>query len=204
MASTLSSLSARVSVMLMDTSNLIWDAGTVTEGIRSAIGEYGTAGEAAVTLNGLDSAAATTLPAVHDTVIVLGAAGYAATARAADRAEAFQLGSESADLKAWGEARLKEFRGMLGFIFPGYLVVLSSSTGGTDAGLVAGQIGLLAAQAAAASGQEARAVAAAAAAAAMLAAEVARKMGLRQSENSPFATWSDDKGIGYGEGYDRG
>ena len=69
-------------------------------------------------------------------------------------------GSESADLKSWGDARLNEFRGMLGFAFPGYLVTLSGS-GGADAGLIAAQIALLTAQAAAATGQRARAAAAA-------------------------------------------
>ena len=57
MAASLISLSARVSALLMDSSNLIWAAAAVTEGIRSVIGEYSTAKESAVTLDGLDSAA---------------------------------------------------------------------------------------------------------------------------------------------------
>jgi hypothetical protein len=194
MASSLTSLSTRVSALLMDSANLIWPAAAITEGIRSAIGEYGTAGKSAVTLDGLDSASSTTLPAVHDTVIVVGAAGYAAAARAADRAESFQLGSESAELKTWADKRLSEFRGMLGFIFPGYLVSTSSSGGGTDAGLITAQIGLLNAQADATSGQESRAAAAAVREAVDKAAEAARKTDLRETSNSPFATW---------EGYDR-
>ncbi len=43
-------------------------------------------------------------------------------------------GGESAALKAWGDARLREFKAMLGFFFPGYLVTLA---GAVLAGLVA-------------------------------------------------------------------
>ena len=124
MASSLTSLTARVESLLMDGSNLVFDTGTIAEGIHSALGEFNlareTAGLAAVTLDGLDGAAATTLSANHDSVIVLGAAGYATAARSADRAESFEIGQEAAEHLSWSEKRLLEFRAMLGALYPTY------------------------------------------------------------------------------------
>ena len=77
---------------------MIWAAAAITEGIRSALGEYNLAAlvddaaATAKTLNGLDSAGATTLPEAHDTVIVWGAAAYCAQARVIDRAEFYADG----------------------------------------------------------------------------------------------------------------
>lgn len=211
MTTTLSSLTTRVQAALMDSGAAVWDAGTVTEGIRLAVGEYGLAGKAAVTVSGLDGAGETTLPALHDSLIVWGAAGYAAQARSIDRAESFEIGSEAVDLKAWGDQRLKEFRGMLGFVFPGYLVVASSSSSGEDPAKVAAEVALLGAQAdltaaqtAAATGQESRAAAAATLAAADRAAEAARLAGLRSSTaGKPAGTWANDVEVDYPEDYSR-
>jgi len=183
-----------VKALLMDSSSVIYDTGTITEGIRSALGEYNTAKETApVTLSGLDEELTTTLPGVHDTLLVLGAAGYAATARAVDRAESFTLGSEAEDLQKWGEARLKEFRGMLGFLFPGYLIGLAGSSSGEDATQISAQVALLGAQAARLSGQESRDAAAAAKALADAAAEAARKTGLRESTNAAWGRWEEEE-----------
>jgi hypothetical protein len=54
------------------------------------------------TLNGLDSAAITTIPQEHETVIVTGASAYAATNRAAELAE-------QATVDGWPQARLLEY-----------------------------------------------------------------------------------------------
>ncbi len=215
MASTLTSLSTRVNTYLMDTSNQVWDAATITEGMRLALGEYGLAGNAAVSLSGLDGAALTTLPANHDTVIVLGGAAYAALAQAADRADGARLGTAGAEFKTWGEARLREFKAMLGVIFPGYLAVLAAGSGtgsgsGADPAKTAAEVALLgaqttlaSAQAAAASGQEGRAAAAAAQAAADKAAEAARVSDLRTASNPAWGNWADKSGIDYPGGYER-
>jgi hypothetical protein len=134
----------------MDTGAKVWDTATVTEGIRLAIGEYSLANKAAVTLQGLDAAPATTLNALHDTVIVWGAAAYAALSRTVDRADTYQdTGDAPAALKSWGDTRLREFKGMLGFLFPDYLVTISaggSSGGGEDPTKVAAEVALLEAQ----------------------------------------------------------
>lgn len=153
---TLATMLTRVRDGLMDSGSQVWTDGALTESIRLALGEYRLAGEVDVTLQGLDLAAATTLPAAHESLIVWGGLAYAALARAVDRAESFELGSESAELKAWGDKRLQEFKAMLGVVFPGYLVVLSGSSDGStgaDPAKTAAEIALLTAQTAAANGQ---------------------------------------------------
>ena len=124
MATTLASLTDRVEAMLMDGSNLVFDTGTIAEGIRLAVGEYNLAREidglAAVTLNGLDGASSTTLSTAHDTLIVIGAAGFATNSRSADRAESFELGAEAAEHLTWSEKQLGVFREMLGALYATY------------------------------------------------------------------------------------
>jgi hypothetical protein len=57
------------------------------------------------TLNGLDGASTTTLPADHETLIVVGATGYVAQERVQE-----QPGwSVPVRLREWADARLKEF-----------------------------------------------------------------------------------------------
>lgn len=200
MASTLASLSTRVSQTLLDTGSAIWAAAAVTEGIRTALGEYNFAAKiedpaaVAVTLNGLDGAAATTLPADHDTPIVWGACAYCVQARAVDRADSLSLGADAVKLKAWGDDRLREFKIMLGTLFPAYLVAALSagSGGGTDPALSVAQIALLTAQAAHLTGEESREAAAAVQAAADRAAEAARLADLRAAIDPAWGSWADD------------
>jgi hypothetical protein len=222
MTTTLTSLTTRVQTALMDTGAQVWDAPTITEGIRLALGEYSLAGDAAVTLSGLDGAAVTTLPGLHDTLIVWGAAAYAALSRTIDRAESHQLGGDAAPLKTWGDARLREYKGMLGFVFPGYLVTLAGTGGSAaseDPAKLAAEVTLLGAQAAlgeaqaaqaeaqaalgeaqtvAVTGQEARAASAAELAAALRVSEA-----LRAGDTTPWGQWADGKDIAYPKDYDR-
>lgn len=171
MPSTLTTISDRVEQTLADTSNVIWVTAAITEGVRSALGEYNTAGRVedagatACTLNLLDSATVTTLPEVHDTVIVLGAAAYCALSRAIDRADSYQLGADMVHLKDWGDQRMKEFRAMLGAIFPAYMGVAAATGGGTTPG----------------GGTPATS-----------AAEAARLADLRSATNASWGTWEDD------------
>lgn len=57
------------------------------------------------TINGLDSATATTVPTDHDTIIVIGASGYAAQERVQDT----EAPRRPTKLREWAEARRKEF-----------------------------------------------------------------------------------------------
>jgi hypothetical protein len=202
----LSSLQTRVKALLMDTQARSWDSDTLTESIRLALGEYALAGGSAVTVSELDGAEATTLNALHESPLVLGAAAYAALARAVDWADSAQLGSESGQLKAWGDQRLHEFKAMLGRIFPGYWAPLSGSgalsgsgTGeGADPGKLAAEVALLTAQALLTQaqaghteGEESRAAATAGARTAWDAAEAARLAQLHESASAPWGSWID-------------
>lgn len=66
------------------------------------------------TIQNLDSAAVTTLPAHHESALVTGAAGYAALSENVDQIGALHLDpTESAELRRWGSARLAEFQHFL-------------------------------------------------------------------------------------------
>ena len=156
-------LLARLQTLLMDTDSRIWDEATLTEALRLALGEYNLAAPIPVTLTGLDEAALTTLPDRHASLLVLGAAGYAAAARGLDRAEGFEFEQEARDLQAWSAARLSDFRALLAIVYPTYAAP-GSPSGGSDPALLAAQVQQLTAQAAlqnaqaaAQTGQEARA-----------------------------------------------
>ena len=63
------------------------------------------------TLNGLDSATATTIPLDDESLLVTGAAGHAATSRAVDLAEKVSIDRLiSQQVRAWGLNQLQEFR----------------------------------------------------------------------------------------------
>lgn len=66
------------------------------------------------TLEGLDSAVATTFSAEDDTLIVTGAAGFATTTRGIDLAEKITIDKiTSQQVRAWGLGKLQEFRAAL-------------------------------------------------------------------------------------------
>src|SRR5512141_2283911 len=122
MAMTLATGITRVRQLLVDTGSITWTDATITEGIRTALGEYSLAAEAVHTLNGLDGAGANTFPVNHETLLILGAAGYCVAARAAESSG--WSGVDHGDLAAlldWGQKRINEFKAGLGFVFPGYL-----------------------------------------------------------------------------------
>lgn len=63
------------------------------------------------TLKDLDSATSTSFPDDDESLLVLGASGYAATSRAVDLAEQVTLDRLTAQqVRAWGLAKLQEFR----------------------------------------------------------------------------------------------
>ena len=87
MTTTLSTLRDWVELALGDTTNLIWPTETLDQAIRAALAALsGVYGEA-LTLNGLDSATATTLEEADIQRLVLGATAYALTIRVSDRVE---------------------------------------------------------------------------------------------------------------------
>lgn len=200
----------RVRALMADGSQTIYATQACTEAIRLALGEYNLAAlvtdETAVlvAIQNLDGAVATTLPAEHESLLVLGGAAYAALARAVERSDVQDGGKESAAVKAWGDARLREFKGMLGAVFPGYLAVLvSGGDGGSgdDPAKTAAEIALMAAQTNHLNGQESREAAAAAQRAQDRIDEAARLADLRAG-GSPWGKWENDHSSDYPEGYE--
>lgn len=61
------------------------------------------------TINGLDGEAVTTLPGEHETLIVIGAAGYAARSRGIDYADTAYPEGKELDYKKWSSDMLREF-----------------------------------------------------------------------------------------------
>ncbi|HVN56502.1 MAG TPA: hypothetical protein VMT46_19400 [Anaerolineaceae bacterium] len=119
MATDLASIRARVGVELGDAGGVNYPQAQLDEGIRLALNEYnlmlGFQGVTAVTLSGLDGAVATTLPAIHEGALVVGAAGYAVSGRAVDRSEAFDLNQQlPQQLVDLGRQYLNDFRKMVG------------------------------------------------------------------------------------------
>ncbi len=65
-------------------------------------------------LDGLDGAAGTTILPTHESWLVLGAAGYAAIQRAGDVSATYtETARTQANLEAWGQMRLAQFRSKL-------------------------------------------------------------------------------------------
>jgi len=66
------------------------------------------------TVQNLDSASTTTLHAHHETMLAVGAAGYAASSEALDQVGSVHIDPKEVDyLKAWGEAQLRAWRDFL-------------------------------------------------------------------------------------------
>jgi hypothetical protein len=86
-AATLATARDRVEMYLGDSSNLTYSTDTLDEAIRSALAEISVVHGTALTLNGLDSASATTLPALDEFALIIGAVAFALQFRNAARLE---------------------------------------------------------------------------------------------------------------------
>lgn len=114
MTATLESLIGRTAAYLQDPSSLVFSSDALQEALRLALAEYNLALGSTCTLDGLDNAEQTTLPAEHESVLVLGAAGLAASARSMRRAEFPSLAArQEQTLAEWGEQNLQRFYTLL-------------------------------------------------------------------------------------------
>ena len=196
---------ARLRIFLMDSGSAIWADADLQASIRLAVQEVSLYNAAAVTLSGLDGAVTTTVAAGVEGGLLVGAAGYAATARSVDRAETFELGGEAAVMLAWGTARLEEWRGMLRAQYPTAVVgsdLVAARELATDtraaAESLASDTRLAARELATDTRASAESLAvdtrAAARVDAVKAAEAARVNPLRTTANKAWSAWSDDFG----------
>jgi hypothetical protein len=112
--SNLSVFENRVNVLLQDTTQLSFSNALVDESIRLALADYSRASGGMETIAGLDSAETTSIPVDDEGLIVLGAAGYAAGSKAADRKESFNLNQQiPAALIKTGSGFLERFKALL-------------------------------------------------------------------------------------------
>ncbi len=114
-------MTTTLATMIQSTRDVLGDDGTVysegalTAGIRLALAEYALATGTTATVQGLDGAAETTLPAIHEMLLARGAAGYCACSQKAG-ALAQRLPEDfgaSKDLLEWGESTLADFSARL-------------------------------------------------------------------------------------------
>ena len=111
---TLIEIEDRVSTLLLDMTHLNFTMVVIDEGIRQALMEYSKASGQAETLAGLDGAVSTTLPEQDSGMIVLGAAGFIASAKGVDRKESFNLDGQIAPQVAQlGERFLARFQALI-------------------------------------------------------------------------------------------
>lgn len=109
----------RVAGLLLDPERVKYGEAEVLAGLRLALGELSLRAGEPYALAGLDGVTETTLPATLETLLVIGAAGYAALARAGARADwELQDEGEFQRLQSWAEGRLGDFRKVMGTLFP--------------------------------------------------------------------------------------
>jgi hypothetical protein len=110
---TLAQLESRLAVQLGDASNRIYSSDALEEAIRQALNEYTAEKGEAVTIKDLDAAAATTLPVLHEGLLLAGAGGFAMATRAIDRTDSFEEAAPPASLQSLATEQLKSFRKLL-------------------------------------------------------------------------------------------
>ncbi len=118
MPQTLTGLRELTALALDDPAGVRFSEQALTASIRLALGEYNLLQAALrrplAEISGLDGAAQTSLPAAHESLIVEGAAGYAAALKAAGRSEICGLEKTEVErMAAWSACRLAAFRRML-------------------------------------------------------------------------------------------
>jgi hypothetical protein len=196
---------SRLRAFLMDSGSTIWTDADLQGSIRLAVQEVSLYNAAAVTLSGLDGAGSTTVSAVLEGGLLVGAAGYAATARSGDRAETFELAGEAGVMLAWGSARLEEWRSMLRTQYPTAVAgvdLVAARELAADTRAAAESLAAdtrlaereLATDTRAAAESLAIDTRAAAREDAVKAAEAARVNPLRTTSNAAWGAWSDDFG----------
>ena len=114
---------SRTRSFLRDAGSTVWADADLQGAIRQSLQQINLYSGQAYTLNGLDAAVTTTLPAKMEGLIVLGAAAYAVTGRAINRSEVFELAGEESKTAALSASLLVEYHEQLKLVIP-----VSSST----------------------------------------------------------------------------
>lgn len=87
----------------MDPGGLVWDANSLDEAIRLALGDMQRISDNKLAISGLDGESITLLDDGMGEVLVKGAAAYALEMRIVDRADSFELQQTGLDMAGWVE-----------------------------------------------------------------------------------------------------
>ncbi len=115
----LSAFETRLGNFLADSGSTLWTIAEKDEALRLALADFSRCAGAALAIEDLDSAAATTLDQLDEALLIRGAAAYAARTRALARSQAPNLAqSMPANLLEWAknlaytyDLELKKVRG---------------------------------------------------------------------------------------------
>ncbi|WP_298007925.1 MULTISPECIES: hypothetical protein [Anaerolinea] len=118
MTLTLSDLLNRVRLFLHDSEGARYSQDDLTAAVRMALMEINLVSAQAFTLAGLDGVIETTLPERLHHLLGMGAAGYAATARAAAQAEWELSPQKELSLTLWSRNVMEDFRRILCTLYP--------------------------------------------------------------------------------------
>jgi methyltransferase-like protein len=110
MAATLATVRDQLEYRLSDATNLIFSTAVLDEAIRAALNEVSNAYGEAVTLNGLDAAAATTFDDIDLNTLIVGAMAYACRFRLIGKfEEASPVREHPDDLANWATEFMNHF-----------------------------------------------------------------------------------------------
>jgi methyltransferase-like protein len=110
MAATLATVRDQLEYRLSDATNLIFSTNVLDEAIRAALNEVSNAYGEAVTLNGLDAAAATTFDDIDLNTLIVGAMAYACRFRLIGKfEEASPVREHPDDLANWATEFMNHF-----------------------------------------------------------------------------------------------
>jgi hypothetical protein len=114
MSQTLATIRSRVSQIIQDPTNLVFDSSALDGCIRSALNDFANAKGAEQRLEGLDGAGSTDFSDIEAEMIAVGASAYAVLGRVIKRSESFNFKQAiPKETRLWGETRLNDFHAML-------------------------------------------------------------------------------------------
>jgi hypothetical protein len=124
----LTDFETRLNNALSDSGSVLWTIAEKDEALKTALGDLSNAAGAKLTIKDLDSAAATTLDALDESLLVRGAAGYAARTRALERAQRANIGETMpAALLEWAKNQSYYYEQKLSQVKARYLAQSTAS-----------------------------------------------------------------------------
>jgi hypothetical protein len=124
----LTDFETRLNTALSDSGSILWTLAEKDEALKTALGDISTAAGVKLTIDDLDSAAATTLDALDESLLIKGAAGYAARTRALERAQRANISETMPDsLLEWAKNQSYYYEQKLPLVKARYLAQSTAS-----------------------------------------------------------------------------